>query len=122
TREHWAAAVEGVAIDRLPVMSDLAGVFADEVGLDLLDGRGDCFGPTFDDWLAEADDAGVGVDLQKEPAWLDEEGFEFGDGEFAARVDGRGVCGDGDRGPSAGGGRECFASVHGGGSGKGPPV
>ena len=34
-----AAAVEGVAVDRLPVVDDLARVLADEVGLDLLDRR-----------------------------------------------------------------------------------
>ena len=33
-----AAAVEGVAVDRLPVMDDLARVLADQVRLDLLDG------------------------------------------------------------------------------------
>ena len=76
---------------------------------------GDGLGPALDDRLAEADDAGVGVDLQEQPARLDEEGLELGDLEAAPGIDG-GVLllgGHGGRGQSDGPRGERFTSVHG---------
>ena len=70
------ATVEGVPVDGLPVVHDRPRVLADQVGLDLLDRGGDGLGSPLDDRLAEADDAGVGVDLQEQPARLHQEGLE----------------------------------------------
>jgi hypothetical protein len=64
------------------MMDDRARVFADEIVLKLFDGGGAGFGAAFDDRLAEADDAGVGVDFEEQPAGFDEDGFELGDGQF----------------------------------------
>ena len=47
-----AASVERVPVNRLPVVHHLARVLAHQVGLDLLDRRGDGQGPSLDDRLA----------------------------------------------------------------------
>src|SRR5581483_6411275 len=73
------AAIEGMAIDGLPVMHHLSWIFADEIRLNFLDGFGAGFGPSFEDRLAQSGEAGVGVDLQKQPARLDEKSFELRD-------------------------------------------
>ena len=86
-----AAAIERVAVDGLPVMHHAARIFADQVRLDLLDGFGAGERAAFGDGLAQADDAGVGVDLQKQPARLHQKGFEPGDLEIVFRRDGCGV-------------------------------
>ena len=83
------AAIEGVAVDGLPVMHHLARVLADQVRLDLLDRPSrTVMRPALDDRLAQADDAGVGVDLQEQPARLDQEGFQSGDSEGILRATG----------------------------------
>src|SRR5207249_1803256 len=82
------APVEGVAVDRLPVMDDLPRVLADQVRLDLPDGRLHRLSTALDDGLAEADDVGVGVDLQKQPARLNKERFQPGDPQRIAWPDG----------------------------------
>ena len=84
-----SAAIERVPIHRLPMMRDGARVFADEVGREFLDGRGDGLRAAFDDRFAQPGDAGVGVDFQEQPARLDENGFDLGDLEFVAEADHR---------------------------------
>ena len=53
------------------MVHDAAGVFANQIRLNLLDRFGARERPAFEDWFTEANQAGVGVDLQKEPARLD---------------------------------------------------
>ena len=77
--EDRAAAVEGVPVHGLPVVHDARGVLADQVGLQLRDGRGDGQRAPFEDRLAQADEAFVGVDLEEQPARLDQEGLQLGD-------------------------------------------
>ncbi len=50
-------------------------------------GRGAGFRAPFDDRLAQADDPSVGVNLEEQPARLDEDGFEFRDRELLAGAD-----------------------------------
>ena len=78
-----------MAVDGLPVMHHLARVFANQVGRDLLDGRGAGDGPAFENGLAQADDAGVGMHLEEQPTGFDQKGFELGDLESAPGSDGR---------------------------------
>ena len=85
--EDRPAPVEGVTVDRLPVVDDLARVLADQVGLDLLDGRRDRERAPLDDRLAQADDPGIGVHLEEEPARLDQQGLEPGDPQRVAGSD-----------------------------------
>ena len=94
--EHRAAAIEGVAVDRLPVMDHLARVFAHQVRLDFLDGGRDGRRPALDDRLAQPDDPGIGVHLQEQPARLDQQGFQLRDPK---RVPGRDRGLDRERGP-----------------------
>src|SRR5262249_48112888 len=124
--EHRAAAVKGMAVDRLPVVYHLPRVLADQVGLALRDGRRPRVGTALDDGFAQADDVGVGVDLQEQPARLHQERFQAGDPQWVSRADGWvSVLGSSDRidpsrrgGP--GGGGQYVASVHGGFSSPSP--
>src|SRR5262249_13988183 len=88
TGEDGAAAVEGVAVDGLPVMHHLAWVFADQIWLDLLDGGGGGQRPAFGGGVRAGGKARGGVDLWEQPARLDEEGFELGDLERVLGRDG----------------------------------
>jgi hypothetical protein len=63
-------AIEGVAVDCLPVVRDAARVLADQVGLDFFDRLAAGERATFGDRLAVADDAGVGMHLEEHPARL----------------------------------------------------
>jgi hypothetical protein len=85
-RQDGAAAVERVAVDRLPVVDDAARVLPDQRRRDLLDRGPDGQRAAFDDGLAEADDPRVGVHLEEEPARLDEERLELRDLESAAHA------------------------------------
>ena len=76
-----------MTVNRLPVMDDLARIFADEVRLNLLDRRRDGERSTLDDRLAQADDPAVCVDLEKQPAGLDEESLQPGDPDRVASSD-----------------------------------
>ena len=71
------------------MMRDRARIFADEIGRQFLDGGRDRLRAAFDDRFAQPGDAGVGVNLQEQPARLDEKGFDFGDLEFVADADHR---------------------------------
>ena len=73
-----------MAVDRLPVVDDVARILADEVRLDLLDGHGAGSRATLGDRLAKTGDALVGVHPQEEPARTDEEGLELGDADLSA--------------------------------------
>src|SRR5437773_2652261 len=84
-----SAAIEGMAINRLPMMDHLARVLANQVRLNLFDRGGTREGSTFRDWFAETDDASIGVDLEEQPARLDQERLQFGDLHGGARRDGR---------------------------------
>ena len=86
--EDRAAAIESMPVNGLPVFGDRARIFADQVRLDFLDGFGARQRAAFGDGFAQADDAGVGVDLQEEPARLDQEGLELRDLEIVFRRDG----------------------------------
>src|SRR5262245_31521557 len=98
-RQNRPAAIEGVAIDRLPVMRNCARVFADQVRFDLLNRRGAGQRAAFGDRLAQAHYAGVGVDFQEKPARFDQEGFEPRDLDAFAQARPRGLLNDfGDRG------------------------
>ena len=77
--EDRAAAVEGVPVHGLPVMHDPGRVLADQVGFELGDGLGAGQGAALGDGLAQPDQAFIGVDLEEQPARLDEEGFHPGD-------------------------------------------
>ena len=74
-----AAFVEGVPVDGLPVMHHPARVFADQVRRDFLDGRRNRTGAAFQERLAQPHDAGVCMDLEKDPSRLDEESLQPGD-------------------------------------------
>ena len=54
-------------------------IFADEIGREFGHGLRACAGAAFEDGLSQADEALVRVHLQKQPARLDEKGFEFCD-------------------------------------------
>ena len=69
-------------IHRLPMMRDRTRIFADQIRREFLDGGGDGFGPAFEDRFAQASDAGIGVDFQKQPAGLDQKGFHLRDFDF----------------------------------------
>ena len=79
TGQDRAAPVEGVAIHGLPVMDHPGRVLADQIGFQFGHRLGAGLGPALQDRLAESDQALVGVDLEKEPAGLDQEGFQLGD-------------------------------------------
>jgi hypothetical protein len=82
-REDRAAPVERMAIDRLPVMDHAAGILTDQVGRDLLHRLGTGQGSPLGDRLTKSNDALVGVDLEKQPTRLDEDGLEPGDTDAA---------------------------------------
>ena len=84
--EDGAAAIERVAIDGLPMVDNVARIFADQVGFDFGHGGGARFGAAFGDGFAQADDAFVGVNLEKEPARFHQERFEFGDAQFGFEI------------------------------------
>jgi len=88
-REDRATPVERVPVHRLPMMGHRAGVLADQVGRQFLDGGGDRFGPAFHDRFSQAGDACVGVDLEEEPARLDQERLDLGDLQLVAHTDHR---------------------------------
>src|SRR5215475_11734290 len=98
-RQNRPASIEGVAIDRLPVMHNGARVFADQVRFHLLDRRGAGKRAAFGDRLAQAHDARVGVYFQEKPARFDQEGFDPRDLDAFAQARARGLLNDfGDRG------------------------
>ncbi len=68
-----------MAIHCLPVVGDRPRVLADEVAFQLPDGSDAGLGPPLDDRLAEANDPGIGVNLQEEPARLDEDCLQSSD-------------------------------------------
>ena len=82
--EDLPASVEGVAVDRLPVVDNTRGILPDQVLLQLLHGHRAGFRTAFENGFPEAHNALVGVDLQKEPAWLDEKRLQLGDFHSAA--------------------------------------
>ena len=77
--QQRTAAIESVAVNGLPVMGDAPGVLTDQVGFELRDGLGAGLGPALKDRLAESDEPGVGMHLEKQPAGFDEKGFQVGD-------------------------------------------
>ena len=77
--EDRAAAVERVTINGLPVMHNIARVFANQIRCDLLHSRGARLRAAFEDRFAKADDSGVRVDFQEEPAGFDEESLQLRD-------------------------------------------
>ena len=79
TGQDRAAPVKRMPVNRLPVVHHAARVLAHQVRLDLLDGRGDGQGAPLDDRLPQADDPGVGVNLQEEPPRLDQKGLQLRD-------------------------------------------
>ena len=64
-----------MAIDGLPVMHDLAWVFAHQIRFDFFDRFGTGQGSTFKDRFPEPGDAGVRVYFQKQPARFHQKGF-----------------------------------------------
>src|SRR5579862_3746322 len=60
-------------------MRHAARVFADEIRLDFLYRFGAGQRPALRDGLAQTHDAGVRMDFKKQPAWLHQERFQFGD-------------------------------------------
>jgi hypothetical protein len=74
-----AAAVEAGAVHGLPQVVDAGRVLPDQVGLEFLDRGFDGARAAFDDGLAPADDAFVGVDFQEHPARRNTVGGQFGD-------------------------------------------
>ena len=79
TGQDGAASVEGVLVDRLPMMHDPRRILADQRRLDLGDGLGHGQGPALQDRLTQADQAFIGVHFEKEPAGLDKNRFKSGD-------------------------------------------
>ena len=76
------AAVERVPVNRLPVVHHGARILAHQVWLNFLDRRGASQGAAFGDRLAQPDDLfHIRVDLQKQPARLDQEGLQLGDSD-----------------------------------------
>ena len=75
----WAR-VRSIPVEETTRMvDDLARVLADEIRLDLLDGGGDGLGPPLDDGFTQADDAVIRMDLQKQPARLDQKRLQLRD-------------------------------------------
>jgi hypothetical protein len=74
-----ATAIEAAAIHDGPVVLDQEGILADQVVCQFVDGGLDGQRTAFDDRLAPADDALVGLDLQEQPARRNDIGGEFGD-------------------------------------------
>src|SRR5687768_15084448 len=75
-----------MTINGLPVMDDVARVFADEVGLNFRHGGCAGFGASFQDWFAEANDSFIGMDFEEEPTGLDKYGFQFCDPKLRFKV------------------------------------
>ena len=71
--EEWAAAIESVAVHRLPVVDDAGRVLADQVRREFIDALSARERAPFEDRFTQADEAFVGVNFEEEPAWLDEE-------------------------------------------------
>ena len=59
-------------------MGDPPGIFSHQIGLDLRYRGLYGFGPALQQGLSQARDAGVGVDFQENPSWLDQECFQPG--------------------------------------------
>src|ERR1700734_2416807 len=77
-REDWTAAIEGMTVDGLPMVSDAARILADQVRLDFLDCLAAGERAAFGDGLSKPDNSGVRVDLEEHPARLHQKGFEPG--------------------------------------------
>ena len=86
--EDRTAAIERVTIDRLPVMHDVARIFADEIRRDLRNRFGASLGAPFGNRFAPADDAFVGVDLEEEPARFHEHRLQLGDPQLGLEARG----------------------------------
>ncbi len=75
-------------VDRLPVVDHVARVLAHQVRFNFPDGRLTRQGAALEKRLAQADDAGIGVNLEEQPARPDEEGFQPGDAQWIAWLNG----------------------------------
>ena len=64
------------------MLADGSRIFAHQIGLDFFDGFSAGQGAAFGDGLAEADNARIGVDLQKQPSRFYQNGLELGDLEI----------------------------------------
>ena len=84
--QNRAAAIERVPVNRLPVVRHAPRILAHQVRLNLLHRFGAGERAAFGDGLAEADDPGVGVDLQEQPARLHQEGLQLGDLQVVLRA------------------------------------
>ena len=80
-----AATIERMPINSLPVVHYAPRIFADQIRLYLFDGFGARERTALGDGLAQAHDACVGVDSQKQPARLHQESLEPGDFEIVFR-------------------------------------
>ena len=79
-RQDDVTAVEGLAVDGLPVVGGLPRVFADQVRLELLDRGDDRPDAALDRPFTDADDAGVGVHLDEDRAQrVDRDDLDPGD-------------------------------------------
>ncbi len=85
--QHRATSVEGVPINRLPVELHSPRVFPDQVGFHLADGFRGRLTSRLDNWLAQANDPRVGMDLEERPARLHADHLELGDTQIFARRD-----------------------------------
>ena len=79
------AVVAGVTIDRLPMMHNQAGVFANQVRFNLPHRLRRGLRAALQIRFPKPDNSGVGVDLQEQPPRLNKERFEFGDFEIVFR-------------------------------------
>src|SRR5207245_10301834 len=80
---------KGVALSCRAWVANPSRISADQVRLDLLDCAGDRLRPPLYDRFAQADDAGVRMHLQEQPAWLDEKRLQLGYLERVFPSDGR---------------------------------
>ena len=79
-RQDDVAAVEGLAVDGLPVVCGLARVFADQIPVELFDRGYDGLDAALDGPFTDTDDAGVGVHLDEDRAQrVDRDDLDPGD-------------------------------------------
>ena len=95
-----AAAIEGAAMDRLPVVHDPRRILADQVVADFQRPGGAGLGVVLQH-LAPAGDPGVGRDLDEHPGVREHEGLELGDLDLVLRPHLRGIRARGRRGHPA---------------------
>src|SRR5262245_46118542 len=77
--QYRPAAIEGMAVNRLPVMGYSSWILSDQVRLRLLNRLSASQSSSLGDRLSQSGDSGVGVNLQEKPSGFNQECLELGD-------------------------------------------